>query len=212
MREAFHEQLDVISAQVVAMLRRVGGLMERAGTALLDGNVARADQVIAEYAGLGVQRGEVESFALKIMVQQAPVASDLRTVLSVFHIDTELERMGALSLHIARIAAGQPAFGDLDDVLANLKRAVELTAQITALTAEMLQTQKLELLPEIERVEAAMDAVRSALFTAALAPDWSRGVEACVRLTEAARYFERYADHAVKIAQQVVFVVTGVAD
>ncbi|MBE7195502.1 MAG: hypothetical protein INR66_23870 [Gordonia polyisoprenivorans] len=209
MRYGFREQLDEITTRLSEILGHISKLMQRASTALLSGNIAIADQVIAEYPALAVERNDLEALALRVMVQQAPVARDLRTVLSAFHINTELERMGALSLHIARIAAGTAAIGTLPEVLPTLNRAANHAARISSLTTRILQTRDLELVPQIQQVEDAMDRVRVELFRAALAPKWPHGIETCIRLTEAARYYERYADHAVEIAEQVGFIVTG---
>jgi phosphate transport system protein len=211
-RAAYHDELAEITSRLVEITRRVGELMQRASTALLSGNVAVADQVISEASELALLRTNVEAVALRLMAQQQPVATDLRALLSAFDINYALERMGALVVHIAKIAANSPGIGTCDDVLPMLNRAANLAGRITGLTTDLLATRDLALLSQIEETENAMDALRSELFTATLAPSWAHGVELCVRVSEAARYYERYADHAESIAYRVAFIVNGKPD
>jgi phosphate transport system protein len=208
-RSAYHDELAEITTRLTEITRRVGDLMQRASTALLSGNVAAADQVISEGVELAAMRTDVESIALRLMAQQQPVATDLRTLVSAFDINYALERMGALAVHIAKIAAGTPGIATCEDVLPMLNRAANLAGRITGLTSDLLATRDTALLPQIDDAETAMDALRSELFQAALAPSWTHGVELCIRVSEAARYYERYADHAVKIGERVAFIVSG---
>jgi phosphate transport system protein len=212
MRAAYHGELDEITNRLTEITRRVGELMQRASSALLNGNVAAADQVISEGAELAAMRNDVEAIALRLMAQQQPVATDLRALVSAFDINYALERMGALALHIAKIAAHTPDFRTCDEVLPMLNRAANLADRISTLTADLLASRDVALMPQIEKTETAMDALRSELFAAALAPSWTHGVELCIRVTEAARYYERYADHAESIAYRVAFIVNGKPD
>jgi phosphate transport system protein len=209
MREAYHEQLDEITRRLTEITERIGELMQRASSALLSGNTSAADQVIAEATELAPMRDAAEALALRLMAEQQPVATDLRILVSAFHINFELERMGALAEHIAWITTRAPEMGTLKDVLPTLNRAASLAGTITGLVTELLATRNLQLVAPIQETETAMDAVRVELFRVALDPSWTHGIELCIPLTEAARYYERYADHAVKIADRVAFIVTG---
>ena len=104
MREAFHEQLDSIFSDLAEICHEVETSVRHATQALLDGDAEVAEQVIAADAKIDVARERVEDTAFSLLSLQQPVAGDLRVVVSALRMVTELERMGDLSVHVAKIA------------------------------------------------------------------------------------------------------------
>src|SRR5438105_11457015 len=104
MRDIFHDELDDFGKQVIEMTKLVAVAMERATAALLDANVALADQVMQDDARIDALRDDLNDRAFALMAQQQPVATDLRVLISTIHLSADLERMGDLAHHVAKIA------------------------------------------------------------------------------------------------------------
>ena len=101
MRDIFHDELDDIGKRVIEMIKLVAVAMERATAALLDGNVQLADQVMNDDARVDALRDELDDRSFQLIAQQQPVATDLRVLISSFHLSAVLERMGVLALLVA---------------------------------------------------------------------------------------------------------------
>src|SRR4030081_4104012 len=102
MREAYHDQLGDLATHLAEMCAMVGAAMERATTALLKADLALAEQVISDDLKVDKARTAYEEEAYALLALQAPVATDLRTVLAVIHAAGSLERVGGLGLARAR--------------------------------------------------------------------------------------------------------------
>ncbi len=104
MRDAYHDDLDAISASLVEMTNLVGSAMSRATTALLDADLQLAELVIAADEHIDEVYRDVEARAFDLLARQQPVASDLRAIITRLRMVADLERMGDLAQHVAKIA------------------------------------------------------------------------------------------------------------
>ena len=104
MRDAFHDDLDKITDQLVEMTRLAGSAVSRATTALLDADVHLAETVIAADDDLDAIRTELDALSIDLLARQQPVATDLRIVVTSMRMSSDLERMGDLARHIAKVA------------------------------------------------------------------------------------------------------------
>ena len=104
MRDAFHDQLDAIFDDLVAMTGQVEIAVNRATEALLTADAAIADKVISADQAIDAVREQIEDNAFELLSLQQPVAGDLRMVVAALRMVSELERMGDLSVHVAKIA------------------------------------------------------------------------------------------------------------
>ena len=104
MRDAFHDDLDKITDQLVEMTRLAGSAVSRATTALLDADVHLAESVIAADDELDAIRSELDALSIDLLARQQPVATDLRIVVTSMRMSSDLERMGDLARHIAKVA------------------------------------------------------------------------------------------------------------
>ena len=104
MRDAFHEDLDSISDQLVEMTRLAGSAMNRATTALLDADLHLAESVIAADEQIDGLRKELDDRSIDLLARQQPVATDLRMVVTSMRMSADLERMGDLARHVAKVA------------------------------------------------------------------------------------------------------------
>ena len=210
MREAFHDEMDEIGAGVAEMIRLVSVAIEQATGALLDADLARAERVIASDQAVDALRERLEDQSFQIIARQQPVATDLRTLITTLHLLADLERMGDLALHVAKIArlrfpeAAVPA--EAHDVIEQMGAVAQ---SLVVKVAEVVEGQDVALAQAIEAEDDSMDALRRKLFTLVLSPRWSHGTEAAIDMTLLGRYYERYADHAVAVARRTIFIVTG---
>ncbi len=210
MREAFNQQLDDISGDLVTLTRLVGSAMNRATQALLDADLRLAEEVIAADAGIDEITSEIEEKCFDAIALQAPVASDLRVVIGALRIASSLERMGDLAEHVAkqaRLRYPNPSIPqELRGTFAEMGGIAEA---IVSQTGAVIATKDVSLATDIARHDEKMDRLHRELFTIVLSPAWKHGVEAAVDVTLLSRFYERYADHAVSVTRRVVTIVTG---
>ncbi len=187
---------------------RVGTLVEEAIsksiTALINRDTHLAQRVMASDEDIDRMEVEVEEECLKILALYQPVAADLRFVVSVLKINNDLERMGDLAVHIAKVArlrypeSAIPA--ELRGTLLEMGQIAELVIQKAG---SALVARDGSLFDEIEREDDRMDNLHRKLFTLLLDDGWAHGVEAAIDVTLISRYYERFADHAVSVARRV---------
>lgn len=209
MRDAFHEDLDKISDQLVEMTQMVGTALERATAALLAGDRTEAESVIAADDDIDTLRREVDDLAVDLLARQQPVATDLRMVVTAMHMSSDIERMGDLARHIAKVARmAAPSIAvpeNLRPIIADMARVGE---KLVKATGDAINSKDVFAAVEIGRIDDEMDELHKRVF-AALLDNWQHGMEAGVNATLLSRYYERYGDHAVAVADRIVYLVTG---
>jgi phosphate transport system protein len=210
MREAFHEQLDSVFEDLSGIAGRVEDAVRLATTALLTADTEVAEQVISGDVEIDRARERVEDKAFSLLSLQQPVAGDLRTIVAALRMVSELERMGDLSVHVAKIARlRMPNIAVPEEVRPTVSRMAEVAEDMVAQLLQIITGRDVEAAIELGRDDEEMDQLRRRSFTELLSDDWSHGVEAAVDIALLGRYYERIADHAVSVANRVVFVVTG---
>lgn len=210
MRDAYTDQLDAIFDDLAAISRRVQVAVAEATEALMTGDATIAEKVISEDAVIDRAREQVEERAFELLSLQAPVAGDLRTVVAALRMVAELERMGDLSVHVAKIARLRvPDVAVPDEVRPTLSRMAAVAEDMVSRVHDVIAGRDVEAAIALGRADEEMDQLRRTSFTELLSGEWAHGVEAAVDLALLGRYYERIADHAVSIANRVIFVVTG---
>jgi phosphate transport system protein len=210
MRDVFHDELDDIGKRVVEMTNFVAVAMERATAGLLLPNFDVAEQVVSQDARVDALRVELEDRCVQLIALQQPVATDLRVLISTMHLVADLERMGDLAMHVAKIARlrypdnAVPA--EVRDVISQMG---EVARSLVHKVADVVEGRDVALAQAIEAEDDSMDALRRKLFTVVLSTHWAHGTEAAIDVTLLGRYYERYADHAVSVARRTIFIVTG---
>jgi phosphate transport system protein len=192
------------------MCTAAAGALNRATTALLDERVRLAEQVIAGDSAIDVLRAQVEEVATDCLLFHSPVAGDLRAVVSSIRAAGDIERMGDLALHVAQVVRmrhPRPALPS--EVRDDFARMGELAVQLALKAAEVVRSRNVLMAVELEADDDAMDMLHRHMFTVLMDPSWPHGVPVAVDVTLLARYYERFADHAVVVANQTVYAVTG---
>ncbi|MCW2797404.1 phosphate signaling complex protein PhoU [Nocardioides sp.] len=210
MREAFHDQLDSMFNDLAGICRLVEESVRLSTAALLTGDAEIAERVISADAEVDRARERVEETAFSLLSLQQPVAGDLRTVVAGLRMVSELERMGDLSVHVAKIARLRVPHVAVPDVARpTISRMAEVAEDMVTRVSHIIRTRDVEAAIALSHADEEMDQLRRTSFTELLSADWTHGVEAAVDIALLGRYYERIADHAVSVANRVVFVVTG---
>jgi len=210
MRSAFHEDLDGIFDELVSICTQVETAVRSATEALLSGRTDLAEQVISDDAAIDLARETIEDNALGLLSLQAPVAGDLRILVAALRMVSDLERMGDLSVHVAKIARLRtPNLAVPEQARPTISRMAEVAESMVHRTCEIIRTRDVAAAEELRSEDEEMDNLRRTSFAELLGSQWTAGVEAAVDVALLGRYYERIADHAVTIAGRVVFVVTG---
>lgn len=210
MRTAYHEQLAEFDAALIEMTRLVQTAMKRATEAILDADLAAAESVIAGDDAIDAINTDLEARALQMIALQAPVATELRALMSGLRISGSLERMGDLAVHVAKTTRlrypGSAIPPELRGVITDMGHVAE---QIVQKTGDVLAARDAEGAAELLAMDDDMDRLHRELFAIVLSPTWTHGVEAAIDATLVARFYERFADHAVTIGKRVIHIVTG---
>ncbi len=210
MRDAYTDRLDSIRDDLVAMSRLVGTAVSRATEALLNGDAALAEQVISDDAEVDRFRAEIEERSFELLSLQNPVAGDLRMLIASLRMVSEFERMGDLSVHVAKIARLRvPEIAVPDELEPTISRMAAIAEVMVGRVGHIIADRDATGARQLEEADEEMDRLRRTSFRELLGSDWKHGVEPAVDIALLGRYYERIADHAVSIARRVVFLVTG---
>jgi phosphate transport system protein len=212
MRTAFHEQLDSLTEMLSNMCGLAGLAMDRATQALLQADLAMAEQVITDHDELAHMQTRAEEAAFVLLALQAPVAGDLRLVFGSFQNVADAERMGALALHVAKIARRRhPHHAMPNEVTGYFAEMGRIAVDLGNSAKDVVLSRDPTQAAQISRDDDAMDQLHRQLFSVVMDKEWKHGVAAAVDVTLLGRFYERFADHAVEIGRHVVFEATGEA-
>ena len=210
MRTAYHDQLDALNNQLAEMCRMAGVAMERATQALLQADLVLADHLFGDHEKISATSARAEEAAFVLLALQAPVAGDLRAIVGSIQIVADVERMGALALHVAKIARRRhPQHALPEEVNGYFAEMGRVAVDMADSAREVLVSRDPEKARHIREEDDAMDDLHRHLFTVMMDRDWRHGVAAAVDVTLLGRFYERFADHAVEISRRVIFQVTG---
>ena len=210
MRTAYHQELSRLGAQLGEMCGLAADAMEHATTALLEADLTLAEQVIADHDQLKTLSQRSESSALRLLALQAPVAGDLRKIVGSIHVSADIERMGALAVHVASISRlRHPDCALPDEVRASFAEMGSRAVKLARTAQEVLISNDSGKASRLETEDDAVDAEHRHLFTLLIDRNWQDGVCSAVDVALLGRYYERFADHAVEIGRRVVFEATG---
>ncbi len=210
MRVAYNEQMTDLADMLGEMAGLAGVAMEKATQSLLQADLTLAEEVISEHDRITEISVRCEERAFALLALQAPVAGDLRSVVSGIQVVSDIDRMGALALHVAKIARRRhPNHVLPEEVNGYFAEMGRLAVALGSGAREVLETRDPERAAQLREEDDAMDDLHRHLFTVLMDRDWKHGVAAAVDVTLLGRFYERFADHAVEVARRVIFLVTG---
>ena len=209
-REQFHRSMQAVQDNVLELGSMVDRQIDRSIKALVDRDVPLAEAVIRDDDEVNRARFHLDNMCLSLLAQQAPMASDLRLIVAVFAMASELERMGDHAEGIARIVVmmrDEPLVKPLVDIPAMSVKAREMLKS----ALDCFVQRDVEGSYAVGRMDDDVDALYDGVYAdliAIMLRDNST-VEACTRLLWVAHNLERIADRATNVAERVVFTVTG---
>jgi phosphate transport system protein len=210
MRNAYFDQLDAIVDELVTMTYEVQEAVARATEALLTADAEIAEKVISDDAAIDAARERVEATSFELLALQQPVASDLRMLVAALRMVADLERMGDLSVHVAKVARLRvPLVAVPRELVPTIERMATVAEKMVGRVAGIIADRDVEGARAMEEDDEEMDQLRASSFRLMLGDSWAHGVEPAVDIALLGRYYERIADHAVSLARRVVYLVTG---
>ena len=210
LRSAFQDELDGVTQTLVDLSALVSEAITSATHALLTADIKEAEVVIAADDRIDDIQHELDARIIDIIARQQPVASDLRALVTALRMSADLERMGDMAHHIAKITRlRHPNSAVPAELLLTIEEMGKVARLISDKVGGVINSRDVDIALEVEKDDDEMDKLHRKLFTTLLDSSWSHGIETAIDITLIGRYYERYADHAVSIARRVYFQVTG---
>ncbi len=209
-RTSFHKDLREVEEDVLKMGNRVVKAIDRAIEALKKRDLTMAHQIIADDAQINEQRFSTEDKCIGLIATHQPVASDLRIIVAVLSIITELERIGDYAEGIAKIVV---MIGDEAPLkpLIDIPRMAEITIEMINQSLQSFATRDVELAMKAVSLDSVVDGLYDQVFRELLTFMMvdPKTTNRATRLIWVAHNLERAADRATNISERVVFTVTG---
>ena len=210
LRSAFQDELDGVTQTLTDLSTRVSEAITQATHALLTANINEAEAVIASDDQIDDIQHDLDARIIDIIARQQPVASDLRALVTALRMSADLERMGDMAHHIAKITRlRHPGAAVPSELLLTIEEMGKVARSISDKVGGVINSRDIETALEVEKDDDEMDKLHRKLFTTLLDEKWAHGTETAIDITLIGRYYERYADHAVSVARRVYFLVTG---
>ena len=210
MRTVFHHELDQLVTNLVGMTDLVGSAIADATQALLQADLQLAESVITSDSEVDAAQTELDERAVDLLARQQPVATDLRVIVASLRMSSSIERMGDLASHVAQLVRLRyPRVVVPEDVAPLVGRMGEMAERLAREAGSVIRTRDLAAAARLETDDDLLDRLHREAFSQLMSPGWSHSVETTVDLTQLARYYERFGDHAVSVARRVTFLVTG---
>ena len=210
LRTAFQDELDGVTNSLVELSNLVTNAISRSTHALLTADLTAAEAVIAADDRVDEIQHELDARIIDIIARQQPVASDLRALVTALRMSADLERMGDMAHHIAKITRlRHPSAAVPSELLLTIEEMGKVARLISEKVGVVINSRDIDQALEVEKDDDEMDKLHRKLFTTLLEPTWPHGIETAIDITLIGRYYERYADHAVSVARRVYFQVTG---
>ncbi len=209
-RVHFHEELDALELAVLGMGDLAERAVGRAVEALVMHDAAAARAVIAGDDVIDSRYVDVERRILQLLALQTPVAVDLRLISAIWHINPHLERVGDISVNIAKIFMSIRDLPSSPTILSHIQEMGDVVRPMLRTALDAFGRRDLELCLKLPEMDDPVDRLNLGMYreVAALAGD-PAVLEWGLRMTVVSRQLERVGDHAVDIGEQVGFLLTG---
>ena len=209
-RATFHRRLRGIQEDILAMGGMVEKAINRSILALKQRDLAMAHQIIADDLQINEKRFDIEEKCIQLIATQQPMASDLRVIICVLNIITELERIGDYAVGTAKIVV---MIGDEPPLkpLIDLPLMAEKTIEMLRRSLNAFIDRDAEAARKISAEDYVVDNLYSQVFRELLTymAEDPKTITRATRLIWVAHNLERSADRVTNICERVVFVVTG---
>ncbi len=209
-RLRYHDQLNKVEAYVQSMGAAAQDLFGKSVKAVTSGNIDLCDRVIAGDDVIDDYYLRVERRILNLFALQTPVASDLRLLTVLLHVNFHLERIGDMAVNLAKIGKLAHALPTSPTVVAHLEEMGGIALKMIGAAMDAFSRRDNDLALQLPEMDEPIDRLnRGMLQEVLLIADDRRMLEWGIRMHVVSRQIERVGDHAVDIAEQVAFFLTG---
>ena len=209
MRNRFDEQLNNLNNELITMGALCEDAISSAVKLLIDNDSAMKESVIDSDKQIDQKERDIENLCMKLLMQQQPVASDLRTISSALKMISDMERIGDQASDIAEIA--EYAYGSGMESETHIADMARATIKMVTDSIDSFVRKDIELARTViehdDIVDNLFDKVKGELISTI--EQKSVNAEALIDLFMIAKYFERIGDHAENIAEWVIYSITG---
>ncbi|WP_327151163.1 phosphate signaling complex protein PhoU [Nocardia sp. NBC_01329] len=213
MRTRFHEELEQLTGMLEQMCLRDETAIAAATRALLHSDIEEAEQAIDLCAHVEAMGRDAEESAVMLLALQAPVASELRRVVTALQLSANLARMGGLCAHIAGLVRRRHPDPVMPDPLRDTVARMGASAvSMAGSAARVLATGDAEAAAALEGHDDVMDQLHRDLLNYLLGSEYTGGTTTAVDLALLGRYYERFADHTVEVGRRTLFMTTGISE
>ena len=208
---AFDRDLEGIQALIMKMGGLVEAAITNAATALEERDVELADQVRRADAQIDALDEQINEEAARVIAMRQPIASDLRTVLTVMKISTNLERCGDYAKNLAKRTSVLAELSPIEGSGASIRRMAREVEEMLKTALDAYLQRDVALAETVRHRDLDVDQLYNTLFREFLTfmMEDPRNITACMHLHFIAKNIERMGDHATSVAEQVIYLVTG---
>lgn len=214
MRDKFHKQIERITKNVISMSDLAQNAVRNSVDSLLDNNTDLAQKVIDKDVEIDDYKITIEEKCIVLQAEYQPVAIDLRYLHSISNIMIHLERIGNLSVNIARVTKRLSKLKTLyldkniKELLVEMKNLVlvELSKSSAA-----FKNRDIKLASKLGKIDDEVDDIQKIIIKKLYTSDYSNkdGTKIITNILLTSRYLERVGDHAVSISERVQYFLTG---
>jgi len=209
-RSQYQDELDGVSQSLVDLTNMVTTSVVKASKAVQSADLALAEEVIAADVKIDDFQHELDARIIDIIARQQPVASDLRALVTAMRMSADLERMGDLAHHIAKVARlRHPDCAIPEVLLLPFTEMGHVAEKLSIMVGNVITTRDTDMALQVEKDDDEMDDLHRKVISTIINDSSGLSLETAIDLTLLGRYYERYADHAVSVARRVYFLVTG---
>jgi phosphate transport system protein len=207
----FEQELEELKGKLLEMSALVESAVQRSVMAVTQKDRSAAEQVFRDEARINQLQIEIDEFAINLLATQNPLAADLRLVVAALKINTDLERMGDLSVHIAQRALSlltEPVIKPMVDI----RHMSALVESMVRKSMDAFVANDADMARSVLASDDAVDSLRTASYHELVSymEKEPRNIPQALDLIGVTRSLERIADHSTNIAEGVLFLVKGI--
>jgi phosphate transport system protein len=207
----FEQELEQLKGKLLEMSALVEAAVQRSVAAVAQKDRSAAEQVLRDEARINQLEMEIDEFAINLLATQQPLAADLRLVVAALKINTDLERMGDLSVSIAQRAVSllsEPVITPMVDI----RHMSSLVESMVRKSLDAFVANDADMARSVLASDDAVDSLRTASYheLVSFMEKDPRNIPQALDLIGITRSLERIADHSTNIAEDVLFLVKGI--
>ena len=207
----FVEELDQLKTKLLEMSSLVEAAIQRSISAVTQKDRGAAEEVFRNEARINTIEVEIDEFAINLLALHQPMAADLRLIVAALKINTDVERMGDLSVNIAQRAISlieEPVIKPMIDI----PHIAGLVQSMVRKSLDAFVTRDADLARSVLASDDAVDSLRTASYHELVSymEHDPENIKAALDLLAITRNLERLADHSTNIAEDVLFLVKGI--